>query len=545
MNDLIAHRGPDDSGIWVHERGHVGFAHRRLSIIDLAHGHQPMSDEAGNWITYNGEIYNYLELRADLAGERFAHRLRHRGRARRLPRAGAPAALDQLRGMFAFALWDERRSELFCARDRFGIKPFVLRRRRRRPLLRVRGQGAAAVPAVGSRPTPRRSRTTSRSSSASPARRCSRASASSCPATSSRSPAGPCKIERYWEVYYDLDCDHTARWFERAIEELLHESVRLHLRSDVPVARLPQRRPRLERRRVGRERRLGRRADEGVHRQVLRGPAVRREPLRPASSPSRAASSCTRSTSASHDFLDDDRDVIYHLDYPAAGPGSFPQYMVSQPRPRALQGHPRRPGRRRGLRRLRALPDRLLRAVHQGRDRRHDARTATSSSPTSRSSRTSGRCESYKPLLRAVLARRPVRGPRRALLPPDQPRARPRGGGRLRGARRLRAVRDVPRRSSTATNVGHESYFDKMTHFDFKTLLPALLQVEDRVSMAHGLESRVPLLDHRLVEFAATIPADSKFKDGHMKHVFKEATRPLVPGRRSRTARTRWASRCR
>ena len=57
-------------------------------------------------------------------------------------------------------------------------------------------------------------------------------------------------------------------------------------------------------------------------------------------------------------------------------------------------------------------------------------------------------------------------------------------------------------------NVGHESYFDKMTHFDFKTLLPALLQVEDRVSMAHGLESRVPLLDHELVELAATIPAD-------------------------------------
>jgi asparagine synthase (glutamine-hydrolysing) len=78
-------------------------------------------------------------------------------------------------------------------------------------------------------------------------------------------------------------------------------------------------------------------------------------------------------------------------------------------------------------------------------------------------------------------------------------------------------------------NVGHESYFDKMTHFDFKTLLPALLQVEDRVSMAHGLESRVPLLDHELVELAATIPADVKFKNGTMKHVFKEATRSLVP----------------
>src|ERR1044072_1073788 len=80
-------------------------------------------------------------------------------------------------------------------------------------------------------------------------------------------------------------------------------------------------------------------------------------------------------------------------------------------------------------------------------------------------------------------------------------------------------------------NVGKESYFDSMTHFDFKTLLPALLHVEDRVSMAHGLESRVPLLDHPLVELAATIPADIKFRDGRLKHVFKAAFAHLLPAR--------------
>ena len=68
-----------------------------------------------------------------------------------------------------------------------------------------------------------------------------------------------------------------------------------------------------------------------------------------------------------------------------------------------------------------------------------------------------------------------------------------------------------------------------MTHFDFKTLLPALLQVEDRVSMAHGLESRVPFLDHHLVEFAATMPADVKFKDGEMKRVLRNAMIPYLP----------------
>jgi asparagine synthase (glutamine-hydrolysing) len=78
-------------------------------------------------------------------------------------------------------------------------------------------------------------------------------------------------------------------------------------------------------------------------------------------------------------------------------------------------------------------------------------------------------------------------------------------------------------------NVAKESYFDSMTHFDFKTLLPALLQVEDRVSMAHGLESRVPFLDHPLVELAATIPSNIKFTDGTMKHVLKTAMGPILP----------------
>ena len=78
-------------------------------------------------------------------------------------------------------------------------------------------------------------------------------------------------------------------------------------------------------------------------------------------------------------------------------------------------------------------------------------------------------------------------------------------------------------------NVRPESYFDLMTHFDFKTLLPALLHVEDRVSMAHGLESRVPLLHHPLVELAATIPADIKFKDGHLKHIFNRAMAGVLP----------------
>ena len=78
-------------------------------------------------------------------------------------------------------------------------------------------------------------------------------------------------------------------------------------------------------------------------------------------------------------------------------------------------------------------------------------------------------------------------------------------------------------------NIGKESYFDLMTHFDFKTLLPALLHVEDRVSMAHGLESRVPFLDHPIVELAAKMPPNVKFKDGNLKFILRKAVRPYIP----------------
>ncbi len=79
MNNLQAHRGPDGEGIWVHDRGRVGFAHRRLSIIDLtAAAAQPMHSETGSVITYNGEIYNYIELRQELGEENFRTSLRYR-----------------------------------------------------------------------------------------------------------------------------------------------------------------------------------------------------------------------------------------------------------------------------------------------------------------------------------------------------------------------------------------------------------------------------------------------------------------------------------
>ena len=120
MAAAMAHRGPDGEGIWHDE--HAGLAFRRLAIIDLDSGDQPMTDGGGNWVTHNGEIYNYIELRGLLGKDRF-HTSSDTEVILRAYRQWGEGCLERLRGMFSFALWDEETQTLFAARDRFGIKP--------------------------------------------------------------------------------------------------------------------------------------------------------------------------------------------------------------------------------------------------------------------------------------------------------------------------------------------------------------------------------------------------------------------------------------
>lgn len=124
MNDALSHRGPDAEGIKTF--GNVALGHRRLSIVDLAGGRQPMSNEDGSvWLTYNGEIYNHDELRGGLisAGHTFATRCDTEAIVHSYEERGAARSAQELRGMFAYGLWDTRTRTLVLARDRIGIKP--------------------------------------------------------------------------------------------------------------------------------------------------------------------------------------------------------------------------------------------------------------------------------------------------------------------------------------------------------------------------------------------------------------------------------------
>jgi len=140
MNDSLRHRGPDDEGYYANPQGHVMLGHRRLSVIDLSTGRQPIFNECGTVaVVFNGEIYNFIELRNELIAKGYKFRTNTDTEviANLYDEVGVEC-VHRLRGMFAIAIWDEKRQELILIRDRLGKKPiyyaetrggFTLRRR--------------------------------------------------------------------------------------------------------------------------------------------------------------------------------------------------------------------------------------------------------------------------------------------------------------------------------------------------------------------------------------------------------------------------------
>ena len=229
----------------------------------------------------------------------------------------------------------------------------------------------------------------------------------------------------------------------------------------------------------------------------------------------------------SNDFVNSIRDVIYHLDYPVAGPGSFPQYHVSklaaQHRKVVLGGQGGDEIFGGYTRYLIAYFEQCIKGAIDGTlNSGNFIVTYESIIPNLIS------LKNYKPLMKDFFSE--------GLFDPIDQRY-------FRLINRAPDLKDEIKWDElgeyspfdtfaeifNGKNVGKESYFDKMTHFDFKTLLPSLLQVEDRMSMAHGVESRVPFLDHELVEFAATMPSNIKFKDGTLKRILTNTMKHELP----------------
>lgn len=525
MNHIQKHRGPDDDGIYIHEKRHLGLAHRRLSIIDLKTGRQPMNDAAGNTICFNGEIYNYKELHRELSDYPFRTTSDTEVILAAYRRWGEDC-VQHLRGMFAFAIWDDRKQVLYCARDRFGIKPFYYALVDE--VFYFSSEAKTLLPFMNEIKTNLNAlKDYLAFQLCLDGKTLFEGIQELLPGHRLSITQGRMHIERYWEVYYRPDYDHTQKYFTERLRELLIDSVRVHTRSDVPIgsylsggldssaiAALAMK---------NRERNdefmaftgkfsYGELYDESMYARAL-------------------AEHCGITLHeidiTSRDFVESISKVIYYLDYPVAGPGSFPQYHVSklasQHRKVVLGGQGADEIFGGYVRYLLAYFEQCIQGAINGTLKNGNFIVTYESIIPNLVA-----LQNYKPLIREFwreglfesLDKRYYRLINRAPT--------------LEKEINWDALGEYSPFETFSTifhgkNVGKESYFDMMTHFDFKTLLPGLLQVEDRMSMAHGLESRVPFLDHEIVEFAATMPSDIKFKDGTLKKILLDVVDGDLP----------------
>lgn len=232
----LAHRGPDDEGVIV--RGNVGFGHRRLAIIDLsAAGHQPMVSRSGRyWITFNGEIYNYRELRRELEGRGVAF---HTATDTEVLLAAyetfGPGCLGHLRGMFAFAIWDTHERQLFIARDRVGKKPLFYRTDRDGIAFASESKAFFADDGFEARPD-FQALSAYLSLQYVPAPWSAFAGVHALPpAHYLVATAQGTTVTRYWQLAYGPKLAVDEREAEEAVLAKLREAVRLRLISDVPL----------------------------------------------------------------------------------------------------------------------------------------------------------------------------------------------------------------------------------------------------------------------------------------------------------------------
>lgn len=524
---FLSHRGPDGRGVWRNPDDQVFLAHYRLAIIDVSPAaDQPMANSHGVVITYNGEIYNYRELRE--AAQQWGYGFRTASDTESILATyekNGVDALSKLRGMFAFALWDESNKKLLLARDRFGIKPlyycivegemlFASEMKALLPFLPAITTNTSALAEYLTFQYMISSQTMFEGIYEVP------------PGHYVVVQNGAVTTTRYWDISYDVDFGKSVIDFETELRGLVNDSVAMHLVSDVEV---------------------GAYVSGGIDSSLIyalasdqSGAGLKafhgRFPGHDGFDESRYAYDVVEARQGSlkvrdisaQNFIDNIVKVIYYLDQPMAGPGSFPQFMVSELASKHVkvvlggQGGDEIFG---GYARyLIAYFEQCIKAAIDGNYKNGNfVVTIESVIPNL------GVLNEYKPLIQEFW--------RDGLFGPLDQRF-------LRLIDRSHDMRDEvdwKQLDTTAVygrfyeifnnrnNVAKESYLDSMTHFEFKTLLPALLHVEDRMSMAHGLESRVPFLDHPLVEFAATVPADVKFKDGRLKHLLRSTFGNDVP----------------
>lgn len=534
LRDTMAHRGPDGCGVWVDDGGRVGFGHRRLSIIDPSPAAgQPMSNADGTlWITYNGEVYNHAELRATLEGEGVGGWRTDHSDTEVVLRAfehWGISCLDRFRGMFAFGLWDTTRRELWLVRDRLGVKPLYFAQHARRLTFASEIKALLADPDQPRRPdvesmyhylsfvTTPAPRTLFEGIRKLPAGCWARVSAS-----------GETTVQRWWDVW-----DHTEplmgvpeQEIAERVLETLRRSVSYRKVSDVPVgvflsggvdsstnvALFSEGEPGPVRTfSIG---------YEGEHRSYANELVY--------------AERMARTVGAEHHELRlSDHDVIDFLprmaelqDEPLADPVCVPVYYVSK----LARDH--------GV---------VVAQVGEGSDElfcgypfwlrslQLQAWGARVPGPLKRLGLAAVTALGWRDDFRYEWLRRssisvPVfwSGAEAFTERQKQHLLSPELRAQLRGLTSWDAL--TPLFDSFQSRAWDPSALHWMSYSDLSLRLPELLLMRvDKMSMAVGLEARVPFLDHDLVALALSIPTTTKVRGNETKRVLKAAVRGLVP----------------
>ncbi|MCT8336981.1 asparagine synthase (glutamine-hydrolyzing) [Methanoculleus sp. Afa-1] len=498
MAERLAHRGPDGEGTFF--SGPIGLAHRRLAIIDLSdEGRQPMGSEDGTLqIVFNGEIYNYPEIREELsaAGHRFAsatdtevilHAYEEWGRD----------CLARFNGMWAFALWDGRRRELFCARDRLGVKPFYYTLIDGSFLFASEIKALRAHPDVGRQPNDRMLSTFLAWGVADHTGETMYDGVFQLPPahTVVVSEEGVGEPKRYWDFAVSgapggADDEAAAQ----SVRALLTDAVRLRLRSDVPVGTC-----------------LSGGIDSSTVTALINGLLLAESPESvgerqktfsvsfddPLFDESRyidtvvaATDVASRRTTPGTDGLWEDIErLLYMQDEPFASLSIYAQYCVMRLASGEVKVVLDGQGADEQLGGYIAYQAPYIRGLL----RRGDVLAALREGV--------GSARRHRSFFSWAAAQSRVRSERRGLLRGDAPEV----------LRYAGSLEEVLKREVTASN------------------LPLLLHWEDRNSMAFSVEARVPFLDYRLVEHLAALPLDQKIRGGVTKYVLRQAIRGLVP----------------
>lgn len=531
MNRRIVHRGPDDEGFFVQDN--VGLAMRRLSIIDVSTGHQPISNEKRDiWIVFNGEIYNHADLRRELESK--GHRYSTRSDTEtivHLYEEHGRACVKLLRGMFAFAIWDSRRRVLFAARDRLGIKPFYYRWDGKSLLFASEIKAILASPHV----KPLFNRETLAEYLAfgyltGPDTMFSGVCKLMPGHTLEVSEQADLKIERYWDLATDPPAEPRPRgYYVSTYREMLEGAVRSHLMSDVP---------------------LGMFLSGGLDSSAVAALAtkVRGEKIKTfavgygeADTTEQAFSELGYARQVAKHIESDHYEVrlgrseffaslpqlVWHEDEPIVWPSSISLFTVAQlarqhvtvvltgeGADETLAGYTRY-----AWTLINARMDAAYRAFTTSRMRRNIAKLVEAGSVGASLNRK---------LHHTFLLRDGNSWPsfyydnffsafseveQRELLTPDA----------------LASAGNAYHGSMKVWECGQGKLLHRILHADINSYLIELLMKQDQMSMAASIESRVPFLDHELVEFTAKIPAQYSVRGMAGKFILKEAMQDLLP----------------